>query len=64
MLLGRLQVLADRDDVDVVGAEVAKRLDHFVIRLAHANDDAALCQQRTALGKVFDPQFLGALKDV
>src|ERR687885_3010120 len=41
-----LEVLADRDDVDAVRAEVAHRLDHLVVRLAEADDDAALRQHR------------------
>ena len=39
-----LQVLADRDDVDAVGAEVTERLDELVVRLAEACDQAGLRQ--------------------
>src|SRR5204862_2066614 len=39
MLRARLEVLADRDDVDAVGAQVAHRLDDLVVRLAEADDD-------------------------
>ena len=42
----RLQVLADRDDVDAVRAEVAHRLDDLVVRLAEADDDPGLRQHR------------------
>ena len=44
VLRARLEVLADRHDVDAVGAQVAQRLDHLVVRLAEADDDAALRQ--------------------
>ena len=64
MLVGRLQVLTDRDDVDVVRAQIAQRLDNLVVSLAHADDDAALRQQRAALREVLCPQLLGAAQDV
>src|SRR3954447_18096223 len=46
VLRARLEVLADGDDVDAVGAEVAHRLDDLVVRLAEADDDPALRQHR------------------
>src|SRR5438105_2026342 len=46
MLGARLQVLADRDDVDPVRAQVAHRLDDLVVRLAEADDDAGLRHHR------------------
>jgi len=42
VLRARLQVLADRHDVDAVCAQVAQRLHDFVVRLAHADDDPGL----------------------
>src|SRR5581483_7864790 len=44
VLRARLEVLADGDDVDAVRPQVAHRLDHLVVRLAEADDDAALRQ--------------------
>src|SRR5256714_4592493 len=44
VLRARLQVLADRDDVDAVFTEVAHRLDDLVVRLAEADDDPRLRQ--------------------
>src|SRR5215203_2183843 len=41
-----LKVLADRDDVDAVLAQVAHRVDDFDVRLAEADDDPALRQHR------------------
>src|SRR5205085_9282527 len=46
VLLARLQVLADRDDVDAGRAQVAQRLDNLVVALAEPDDDAALRQHR------------------
>jgi hypothetical protein len=46
VLRRRLEVLADRDDVDAVRAQVAHRLDHLVVRLAEADDDPALSSGR------------------
>src|SRR5262249_54048731 len=48
VLRARLQVLADRDDVDAHRAQVAHRLDDLVVVLAEPDDDAALRQQRIA----------------
>ncbi len=42
VLRARLEVLADRDDVDAVRAQVAHRLDHLVVRLAETDDDPRL----------------------
>ena len=42
VLRARLQVLADRHDVDAVRAQVAQRLDDLVVRLAEADDDPRL----------------------
>src|SRR5207253_10516698 len=44
VLSARLEVLADRDDVDAVRAQVAHRLDHLFVRLAEADDDPGLRQ--------------------
>jgi hypothetical protein len=44
VLRARLQVLADRHDVDAVRAQVAQGLDDLVVRLTEADDDAALRQ--------------------
>ncbi len=44
MLRARLEVLADRDDVDAVFAQVAQRLHHLVVRLPEADDDSGLRQ--------------------
>ena len=41
VLARRLQVLADRDHVDAVRAQLAHRLDDLVVRLAEPGDDAA-----------------------
>ena len=60
MARARLQVLADRHHVDVVGAEVAHRLDDLVVGLAHAGDDPRLGQQRGPLGKALLPQLARA----
>src|SRR6266700_3667816 len=46
VLRARLQVLADRDHVDAIAAEVAHRLDYLVVRLPHAEDDSGLRQDR------------------
>ena len=46
VLRARLEVLADRHDVDAVRAEVAHRVDDLVVRLAEADDDPALRQHR------------------
>src|SRR5205814_6640714 len=40
----RLEVLADRHDVDAVRAKVAQRLDDLLVRLAEADDDPGLRQ--------------------
>ena len=61
MFGGGLQVLTDRDDIDIVPAQITHRLDHLVIRLTHADDDAALCQERGTLLIALAPQLLGAL---
>src|SRR2546421_7303619 len=42
VLRRRLEVLADRDHVDAVRAQVAERLDDLVVRLPQADDDPAL----------------------
>src|SRR6185437_5088174 len=39
VLRARLEVLADRDDVDAVRPQVAHRVDDLVVRLAEADDD-------------------------
>src|SRR2546430_8443871 len=44
VLCARLQVLADRDDVDAVFAEVAQRFDDLVVRLPQPDDDPGLRQ--------------------
>src|SRR4051794_29893733 len=44
VLRARLEVLADRHDVDAVRAHVAHRLDDLVVRLAETDDDPALRQ--------------------
>src|SRR5213082_1193590 len=44
VLGARLEVLADRDHVDTVSAQVAHRLDDLVVRLAKADDDPGLRQ--------------------
>ena len=49
-----LQVLADRDDVDAVRAQVAHRLDDLVVRLAEADDDPRLRQHRV-VGELLRP---------
>ena len=41
-----LEVLTDRDDVDLVASEIAHRLDHLVVRLAEPDDDPGLRQDR------------------
>ena len=58
----RLQVLADRDDVDAVLAQVAHRLDDLVVGLAHARDDPRLRQQRPAIGVLGGPDLTCAAK--
>src|ERR671936_1866311 len=44
VLRRRLQVLADRDNVDAVLAQVAHRLDDLLVRLPQADDDPGLRQ--------------------
>src|SRR5438105_13288625 len=44
VLGARLEVLADRDDVDAICAQVAQRLEDLVVRLAETDDDARLRQ--------------------
>ncbi len=46
VLRARLEVLADRDDVDAVLAQVAHRLDHLVVPLPETDDDPALRHHR------------------
>src|SRR5581483_3175451 len=46
VLRRRLEVLADRDDVDTVRTEVAHRVDDLVVRLAEPDDDPGLRQYR------------------
>src|SRR5215208_4065878 len=46
VLGARLEVLADRDDVDAVRAQVAQRLDDLIIRLPQPDDDPRLRQHR------------------
>src|SRR5438874_1280208 len=46
VLRARLQVLADRDDVDVVLAQIAHRLHDLVVRLPQPDDDPGLRHQR------------------
>jgi hypothetical protein len=57
----RLQVLADRHDVDSVCAKVAQRLDDFVVRLPQADDDPRLRQHLVVgelLGTLEQPERL------
>ena len=42
VLRRRLQVLADRHDVDAVRAQIAERVDNLVVRLAEPDDDPRL----------------------
>ena len=51
--VGRAQVLAEGEDVDVDGAEILHDLDDLLVRLAHAEDDARLGRdvRREALGR-------------
>src|SRR3954471_6176828 len=49
VLAGRLQVLPDRDHVDVVRAQVAHGLEDLLVRLPHAGHDPGLRHQRPAL---------------
>src|SRR5205085_1762049 len=44
VLRARLEVLADRHDVDAVRPQVAHRLDNLVVRLAQTDDDPRLRQ--------------------
>src|SRR5437879_5112615 len=46
VLRARLEVLADRDDVDAVVTQVAQRVDDLVVRLAEPDDDPGLRQHR------------------
>src|SRR2546421_5804971 len=43
-----LEVLADRDDVDVVRTQVAQRLDDLAVRLPKSDDDPRLRQDGIA----------------
>ena len=51
-----LKVLADRDDVDAVLAQVAHRLDDLVVRLPQADDDPGLRQHRVVREFLRAPQ--------
>ena len=42
MLAGRLQILADGQEVDLRGAQIIHQLQHFVALLAQANHDPRL----------------------
>src|SRR5215212_3296905 len=59
VLRAGLQVLADRDDVDAVGAEVAHRLDDLLVGLAETDDEPGLRQHavvRELLGAAEEPK--------
>jgi hypothetical protein len=60
VLRRRLQVLADRDDVHPLGAQVAHGLDDLVVGLAHPDDHAGLRQERRARRPALGPQLLRA----
>src|SRR3954463_6379284 len=57
VLLGRAQVLADREDLDAVRAEDAERLDELVVGLAEAHHQPGLRRDRVAAHR------LGVLQD-
>ena len=50
MFLGRLEVLAQREDVDAYAAQVVHAFFYFLIRFAEAEHDAALGAQSGAFG--------------
>src|SRR5258705_8140259 len=54
VLVGGPQVLAEREDVAAHGAQVAHRLRHLRVRLAHPEHEAALVAHPAALVEVED----------